>query len=509
MKPDSTVQRLVAALFSGLLLSLAIPPLPFGFLAWFGFVPLLIALESTRKYGEAFRLGFLTGFVFYLGTIYWLAWNSGANLPLRIVSVIGAVTILSLCFGLMILAYRAVVAAFGRGAHLAFPFFLAAYEWLWHLGELAFPWPLTALTQGNYLPVLQLASVGGTPLIAAWVAAINGILVSGRNRRRTGVVVVLLVGLTFLFGSTRERYIFRLSATPLARVAVVQGNIDAEEKWERGPAYSLDVYFPLTRAVTADMPDLIVWPETAAPVLLQRAWRWRHSFQAFVDSLGVPLITGARHYEMEGDRRVPLNTCFLVRPGARGVMDRYAKVHLVPFGERVPFQWLIPSLGRLNMGQAEFKAGEDLVVWSLPVGDRRLRFVPLICYESIFPGLGRRAVAKGADVLVNLTNDGWYDGTSEHIQHLILSRIRSIETGRCLVRATNTGISAIIGPSGRILRMLPDGVRGGLVAEVTSPVDTSFLRWGWLIPWILLVCALATLIAAVARLRRRRTNGEG
>lgn len=492
--------RFLIALGTGAVMALSMPPMKTGFLAWFALIPFFIALESARGYREAWLLGFIHGFAYFGGTVYWIAWNTGTIIPFRIASMLGTVLLTAGSFSFFILLYRLLIVRFGRNAHFLAPLIWAGWEALWHTGDLAFPWPLVALTQAQYLPVSQLAAVGGTTMITLWVVAINGILAAGRNRRGTGFVALLMVVSVWIGGAMRVGLAdgFAQQLPPIGRVGLVQGNIEAAKKWELGPQYSLDAYIPVTREAEKENPDLIVWPETAAPVYVQQSNRWRRYFQAFVDSLGIPIVTGGRYTEFTPDERIPYNPAFLVTPGAHGLMKRYLKVFLVPLGERVPFQSIFPQLGNLNFGQAEFKPGSEAVVWDIRThsGDT-IKVAPNICFESIFPQHLVKSVREEAQIQLNLTNDGWYVHTSGPIQHLQLSKLSAIETGRAVVRATNTGISAIIAPSGRFLKLLPEFVRGSLVSDIPQPLDTPFNHWGWAIRPLTLYLDFALLLLAL------------
>ncbi len=495
------------ALFSGLLLVLATPPIPLGFLAWLGLVPFMLAMERVESTRDAIRLGMLLGLVFHAGTIYWLAMNTGADMTARVLSGVGGVLLFTVWFGIVSIPYKWALDRFGRAGHFALILIWPAQELFWSYGEMAFPWALLALTQAEYLPILQLSAVGGTSLVTAWVAAVNALAVVGREKRRTGLVLILMLAMTWAGGAIRQHTVLRSTMSrSLGYVGLAQGNVDPSDKWELGAKYSVDIYTSLTRSLAETHElDLMVWPETAAPVRLQHSRYWKAVLQDFVDSLDVPLTTGASHREYVDGEKIPYNASFLLTPGAGGRMEYYAKVHLVPFGERVPFQWLFPGLGELNLGQAEFRPGPGIVAWPVRRDTLLFHAGPLICYEDIFPHLAHRCVHEGADILVNQTNDGWLHGTSEQRQHLLLARFRSLETGRTLVRATNTGISAIFAPSGHFLAELPIGVRGAVGAEAPGPLTTPYLRGGWLLKYLFGGAALILwMVMAVERIRNRR-----
>jgi apolipoprotein N-acyltransferase len=499
---ESWKHRYKLAAVTGLLLVLATPPLSFGFLAWIALIPLFIALEDVKDGREAIQLGFLTGLIFYSGTVYWIAWNSGTNIFARIGSASGSVLLLASTLSVVTWSYARVLKSFGKKGHYFAPLLWMAFETMWHHTELAFPWPILALTQGEYLPVLQLASVGGTTIVAGWVVTLNAVLTAGRDRRMAGIIFVLLLIIVWSGGTIREKAVYNItSQTSIGKIGLVQGNIDAAKKWELGPEYSINKYEPITVGLKQDKPDLVVWPETASPVYIKQNGQWRRHFNSFVDSLGFTLVTGGRYAEFNEGVRTPYNAAFMIYPGAKGLFEIYAKVHLVPFGERVPFQKYFPILGKLNLGQAEFKPWPGIELWEVKGKNGPFIVSPFICFESIFPDLGVEAANRGMDVILNLTNDGWFDGTSEKEQHLYLSRIRSIETGRSLVRSTNTGISAIVGPSGRILKKLPNNTTGALIADIPEPFDTPFIRWGWKISYFnLIITALLILFTIFKKL---------
>jgi apolipoprotein N-acyltransferase len=340
------------------------------------------------------------------------------------------------------------------------------------------------------------------------------VLAAGRNRRGAGFVVIVMIASVWISGKFHASAVHKVSAaTPIARIGLVQGNIEAALKWELGPEYSLDKYVPASYRAVEDGADLIVWPETAAPVYIQQSSRWRSYFKEFVDSLGVPVITGGRYLRFDEGKRIPFNPAFMISPGGVPPIRRYEKVFLVPFGERVPGQKLIPALGNLNLGQAEFKPGDSVAVWRYRSSyGHEVSVAPNICFESIFPQHLVESVSRGADVQLNLTNDGWYVGTGGPWQHLELSRISAVETGRSIVRATNTGISAIIAPSGQYLKTLPENVRGAIVADIPAPVDTPFLHHGWkirpAIPYMLLFLVIAAALIPLNRLKNKSSESE-
>jgi apolipoprotein N-acyltransferase len=479
--PRATQQRKLLAAISGLLMILATPPLPFFFIAWFGLVPYFKSLEHATSRREAFHLGFIFAFIWHAGTAYWIAWNSGLEPIMGILTAIGMAVNLAFWFGIVAIAHRWLISAYGNWAHFLAIILYVASDVVWASGEWTFPWISFSLTQGNTLQILQIASIGGGILVTGWVALLNMILVVGQRRWSSITLVVLIVASTWIWGDWREEKVFQQThGTQLARVAIVQGNIDQEYKYDLGSYYSLNMYDGLSSANTDQDVDLIVWPENGAPVYVVQDYRWRRYLQNLVDRLDATLITGGRYADFHEDNsKTPYNAAFQIKPGGQQKFETFLKVFLVPFGERFPYQGFMPFLGDLDFGQAEFAAGEEIVVWNFPVENDTINVSPLICYEAIFPQAGWKAAHLDADLLVNMTNDGWFTGTGQQLQHLLLSRVRSVETGRSLARATNTGISAFVSPSGRIMKTLGSNQRGVITYTVETPVDTQYIRGGW------------------------------
>jgi len=444
--------RLIAAT-AGAALALAAPPLNLYFLAWIGLLPLMYSISRNPR--GAFGQGFAAGFIFNVGVLYWLALNDGTHWAVATLSMLITVFILAAAWGTAAWIFGWLFRRLGAAAFLALPFSWTAWEgWLGHLGEISFPWPLLALTQDGFAPILQIMEFTGVWGVSFWVAALNtAIFFIWRNETRTqrwfGFAGLGLLSL-IPFIAQWHAYSHYDIKSPTACIMVVQGNIKAEDKWIKGGDYSYVIYDSLTRLGAESGVDLAVWPETAIPENLMYHVFTQERVGRLADETGAAIITGASDYIRLESRSRPLNAAFLILP-RQGIVDRCAKRQLVPMGERVPFQWLIPSLGNLNFGQAEFMSGPQPVVFKVPLGRDTLRFPTLICYESAFPNLTRDFVQCGANFLTAISNDAWYGRSSEPAQITALSRFRSIETRRAMARASNTGYSFLCDQLGQIV----------------------------------------------------------
>jgi len=485
---------------SGALMALSLPPLPLGWLAWVGLLPLFQALRA-QSYRGGFGLGYRAGLVYYLGSLYWILLNTGATPILRVLSLIGVLIVLPLIWGIGAWLTALVRSRWGPGSWLLAPLIWTAAEMIFSIGESGFPWAVFALSQSSFLDLIQFVELTGVHGVTFWVVATNALGMIAWQERKTkpqsaGVLLLIVLWILLPASWGRHRRANLPPAVSVMTVGLVQGDIPAEEKWELGVEHSLIPYEQLTTSIASDTLKLVVWPETAVPTYLEKRWYDRRLVQDFVDSLGIPLLTGANDYEITADEKaLRFNGAFLVRPDV-AELQVYHKIHPVPFGERIPFQRLFPFLGSFSLGQAEFTPGYDYTVFSLDQGSGT--FSVLICFESIFSEVTRNFVRRGAEFLVNITNDGWFGRCSEPYQHLELTRFRSIETRRWLVRAANTGISAIIAADGTIVDRLPLLERGTLVHYIELRRDqTFFVRNGNWFPAFCGACSFLLILGLV------------
>jgi apolipoprotein N-acyltransferase len=273
-------------------------------------------------------------------------------------------------------------------------------------------------------------------------------------------------------------------------VGVVQGNIEQAQKWD--PAYrasTLRIYAALSRTLAAKGGDLIVWPETAVPFHVQEPSAERAGLEGLARNLGVHILFGAPAYVQKLDRVEYRNAVFLMDPSG-AITGRYDKVHLVPFGEYMPFGRFFPFMTKLVHGVGDFSSGSGVIPirpdWDLPV------LGPLICFEMIFPGLATSHLEAGAQVLTVLTNDGWFGNTPGPYQHLAFAAWRAAETGLPLVRAANTGISAVFDVRGRLVHATALQARDAFTVTVAYPAphQTPQAR---IRPWIWPICLVLAL----------------
>jgi apolipoprotein N-acyltransferase len=284
---------------------------------------------------------------------------------------------------------------------------------------------------------------------------------------------------------------------PAMTVAVAQGNVDQARKWD--PLFqeeTLRRYRDLSMAARrqAGNLDLLVWPETATPFFFQLDPQLTEQVEAIVKEVRCPVVFGSPAVTQRNGRSRLLNRAYLLSETA-DVLGYYDKQHLVPFGEYVPYQRILFFVHKLVQAAGDFVAGEDST--PLRLDGRRLGL--LICYEAIFPGLAREAKRHGGDVLVNITNDAWFGNSSAPHQHLEMARWRAVENRMPLVRSANTGISVLVGASGRVVAQVPLNEQGFVVGALpVVRVATIYSRWG---EWVAGVCLLTVLVGLGYRTR--------
>jgi apolipoprotein N-acyltransferase len=349
-----------------------------------------------------------------------------------------------------------------------------------------FPWLLLGYSQTTVLPVAQFASVVGVFGMSALVAAVSAALAyfaisrSPESVITVAVVAAMLIGIT-VWGNRRLANDVLLDQGRPARVALVQGNIAQENKWDPAHAESiLTTYLTMTREAAGRGAQLVIWPESSTPFPFLENGAGGEKVRALVRELGIELLLGSDQTDANKNY---YNAAFLVRKDG-SVAGVYQKMHLVPFGEFVPLQSLLFFVGPLVEQVGGFTPGRDMVM--LPTNHGPISTA--ICYEIVFPRLVRQSVLRGSQLLTTITNDAWYGYSSAPYQHFLQAQMRAIEHGRYLARAANTGISGFVDPYGRILAASPLFEQAVLVADLRFiRARTVYSRTGDLVAWLSLL----------------------
>jgi apolipoprotein N-acyltransferase len=443
------------AALSGVLLALSFPKYGHPALAFVALVPLLVSLRGASPRQGLLR-GLLCGFIHYAGTVYW----TGAT-----VSTFGGLPVFVgvLVAGLLALYMAAYIAVFGAVTAILIRRFRFAGWWLapavWVSMEYlrgfligGFPWIPLGNTMVTFLPIAQLASVVGVYGLSIFVGLLNvgfaiGAVTMGRMRMIAASTSIGLILIVSIWGGMRLSSNALTNGMPIA-VGLIQGNIAQNDKWNPARAGMIvDRYVQLSQQAVQKGAQFLIWPESSTPFYFEDDIGGG-LVRGLVRTLGVPLLLGSDEMDPgdPGQRPKNYNSAFMLdTAGATAAV--YRKMHLVPFGEYVPFQRMLFFVGPLVEAVSAFSAGTRVTM--LPVEGHMVSTA--ICYEVTYPSLQREAVRQGSEMLTTITNDAWYGNSSAAYQHFEMATMRAIEQGRYLVRAANTGISGIVDPYGRVL----------------------------------------------------------
>jgi len=483
---------------------------------WIALVPFVWMLQGLRP-GAAFKWATAAALPAFAFVLYWLFIVVYVHGHAPAWAGVAVVLLMSFAFALHTGLAAALYAALApRAGPLALAVLPAAWVVAEHLRSFdllgGFPWAYLGYAVHQDGPAMELAAIGGVYGLSFLLASVASLVT-----RRRYVVAVALVAVAHVLGFGLRVY-HTGPADPEAetiQAGIVQASIPQQEKWDSElAARAFEKHLATSRlAAAAGELDLIVWPETSVPVILELEPDYVEAVQVLARETGAVLVVGGVGIERRaGAEDYSLfNSVFAVRPSL-GFVDRYDKSHLVPFGEYVPLRRVLGSLS----GVARGLAPGDITPGS---GPRLLANVPdfgsdhalaaLICYEVIYPGLVREAVRDGARLLLNMTNDAWYGRSSAPHQFLAIAAMRSAEHGLPMLRAANTGVSAVVDSGGKVIEQTPIFEQRALRVRVppARPGPTLYTRFGdWIVwaSWGLLIG-----IGGVGVVRRREHMDQG
>lgn len=499
-----------------------------GFLEWATMVPmiagafLLCGREGVRL-RKCYLYGFFTVFCYYFVLYHWfvrlypldfVGLDNASSLAVIVAGWLGLSLLQAIPGGLIFLFFRLIhrTGVFDRAPMLR-PFVFAAlwviFEWTSTLCWAGVPWGRLCLGQIELLPMVQLSSAFGSYAVSFLLLAVNGLvafalLYPRREVLCGGLAVGLVIG-NLVFGAIAMSLPAEEGETVTA--AVIQGNINSHEKWDGNSEDRMrQVYADLTRQAAAEGAELVVWPETALPYVLNTSRSLQNFVSGLAQECGVTLIVGALYADDSGE----YNSLYLVHPDGSIAEQHYDKRHLVPFGEYVPMRelimTLIPPLANLSALDDDLTPGSGSALFSTEWGE----IGSLICFDSIYEMLGLESVRDGAGLMIISSNDSWFYDSAAVYQHQAQAQLRAIEEGRYLLRAANTGISTVLDPNGRILRWIDPLEEGYAVCEVSFRTGrTLYSIIGNLFVYLCIaLCTAAPVAGVVLRKRANRQNAK-
>jgi apolipoprotein N-acyltransferase len=513
------------AIISAVLQVLIFPLANLYVLSWVAVSPLLLALLRTRRPDtlqlqgavkllpsspiQAFVIAYVCGILWYGGSCYWVYSTMKQYGGISAPGAAGLLVLFCLYLALYHGLFGVVISVLAKWSERMA---LVLSPVVWVAVELArtrisgFPWDLLGTTQVDNIPLSRIAIVTGVYGLSLEIMIVNAAFAAAIVLRRSQRRSLLLAAVAAAFVLQIARWVPPPRFATERAALLVQENIPVLDSADWTRQYFEDTLTDLIKlsltSGTEQHPDLVVWPESPAPFytgdpLFQAAlsqvatsahsWVLAGGIGSGTDASGPQ--TGSQIY----------NSALLVSPGGK-LAARYDKVHLVPFGEYVPFKEWLSFAGGLTKEVGDFTRGHRRQ--PLLAGDEKLGV--FICYESIFPDEVRQFANNGAQVFVNISNDGWYGDSGAYAQHLKQARMRAVENARWLLRTTNTGVTAVIDPAGRIEQRVPRKVRIALPASYALENGTTFYtRHGdWLAYGCAIISAGAIFLALYSRKRQ-------
>ena len=518
------------------LLQILIFPLPGLYvLSWLAFAPLIVALLRARPAGalevegavslraatpgQGFCLGYISGIIWYAGTCYWIYDTmhlyGGLSAPLAFLALFLFCLYLALYHGLFGLLFSLTA-----GPRRDNRFALAAAPFLWVAVEFArervtgFPWNLLGTAQVDNLSLSRIATWTGVFGVSFEIMLVNVAVAAAFLVPRKKRNMLLIASLTAAAVLQAGRLIDAPPVPSDHAALLVQENIPVDKTWTRSAFESTlrELINLSVKSTNAGSPgrlntgkvDLIVWPESPTPFFTSDPL-FREPVSGMARESHSWIITGAigtnPATQAGSSASQVFNSAALVSPSGEW-SARYDKVHLVPFGEYLPFPRLFAFAGGLTKEVGEFHPGTSRE--PMDAGGERVGL--FICYESVFPSEVRQFANNGAELFVNLSNDGWYGDSGAYAQHLNQTRMRAIENERWILSATNTGVTASIDPYGRTVTRLARKERNALIAPYAlTSVTTLYTRYG---DWFAWLCAIISAAALFMRFGLRGKDNK-
>jgi apolipoprotein N-acyltransferase len=503
----SRIVRLIMALGSGAALGLAFPSFNLPLFAWVAPAVLILAVSNETPL-FAFLLGWLQGAAFYLLSVPWVYTVMRQYGPLSVMEAAGVLAAMIVVVAFFHGAFAMWVAWLGTigdrrtatsRACFAAPFIWVMLEFLlMHLPDIGFPWNLLGYAAASNLAFAQVTTVTGifglSLLVAGYNAFLAWIVLQYEQAGKIRGIAVFLGATVLLVSIGLAAPEFVPDARPDHTAHLVQMNfpqsLSYPADWMETHAAELDELEQISASATHKLPGLVVWPEVPAPFSLQDG-RFALRVNRISREVGDGFLLGLVDWKPRPNGGVGATNSAMLFDGQGKLTFIYDKIHLVPFGEYVPWRNMLTFAGKLTADIGDFERGSEYKAGQMPGG----KFSVLICYEAVFPNEVRRFTANGASLLINLSNDGWFGDSAAPAQHLAMARIRAVENRRWLLRDTNNGITVAVDPYGRIVARLPANIRGQLDAPYGFRNDlTIYARWGDWIAWLCVIVALMLLL---------------
>ncbi len=528
-------KELLLGLLSGVMIGLSYPPIPLPYLVFVAFVPYFFVIQKREGLADINRFTYFTMFIYNIITLYWVGgWLPNSD-PFLMIAGTTLFFFNPLVFLIPSTLYYLTKKYVNRNLALyLFPLFWITFEFAYSLTDFNFPW----LTLGNslayftnYIQIADIVGVYGLSILIlfanVFVYKFKKDLFPNRriNKTALGLFFAIII-IPIIYGN--YKIVTFAPQNGNVKIGLIQPNIDPNEKWSDGNLNEkIDSYFELSKKAIDEEAKIIIWPETALPVYLL-AGNYPNEvnrIHEFVDKNNISILTGMPdatfYYNVEEapDDAKPIrngevmytsyNSILLFNPNSKEV-QKYEKMKLVPFGEKVPLVDMLPFLGdwiKWNVGISSWNTGRDTTIFKSDVEGKEINVGGIVCIESIYPIFTSLFVARGAELIAVVTNDSWYGDTSGPYQHKEISVIRAVENKRSVVRAANGGISCLIDALGRTIAETSMYTRDYLV--VNAPLNselTFYTENPWLIPVSASVISIVIILLSIIGKIKRKSN---
>ncbi len=506
-------QNTLLAVISGILLILAFPPFEWWFTAWFALVPLLFAVERENCVRRSFVLGWLFGNLFFFGTCWWLTFApityAGFPAPLAYLLLFCVTSVAAIFPGIFAAITAYLLRRFGSLAFLAVPFVWVFTEFLryWLTGN---NWNALGYSQAFSQQLILTSKAGGVMLVG-WLCVVVSAAILLISSHRTpkkllpGLIVLGawvggITGFDFVAGNVRWSAKDDLTASIVALQPEVPMSGLTLEKWRQ----LRQLHVRMAESVLADLaerrpapqvlPTTVIFPESPMNFQYEDDAETKEFINGFAAKHNVSVLFNSAEPDESNGKY--FNSAVMVGPEGKGV-QQYDKIHLLPFGEAVPF----PLEGLLPGFVGNFSYGSEYDLF--PIGDAKAGV--MICFESHFGQLSRAFVRNGADVLIEMTNDGYLGPTPVLRQHLANAVFRAVETNRPVLRVTNVGITAYINERGEVLDAAEPYTEATRVWSVSKSdgSQTFYVKYG---DWFAWLCSIVTFGLVLVGLFGRRSD---
>jgi apolipoprotein N-acyltransferase len=495
------LSRVALSILTGLLFAFAFPGAGIGALAFIALAPLLIAIVKSRTPWQSFFSGWIAFTTAWLVMVPWVVRVMSHYGGLPYFTGVLLFIAMSLYLGLFGGFFAWIVFRLRLRERflpwLAVPLAWAAIEFARTYLLTGFPWNLIATALIDFPTLVQLDRFAGPYFLGTFVVLPSVIVAWLITQRVPSIARVFVLGsfgiLVLVWwgtGLVASKLILRPTPAAPMIAAMLQPNISQEMRWDEDNVAAIyKRMIAMTEEAAAKGAKVVIWPESTVPLSYTETAYYRQSIEDLSRRHDIDIILGSVATDATNPGRI-WNSAFLVSRG--NTIGHYDKIRLVPFGEYVPLRRMLFFAEKLVHAVGEFEFGTN----EHPLAGK-MQYGPAICYEVVYPQITRTQVKNGADVLVTITNDAWYDGTSAPAQHLWQARMRAVEGDRYMLRAGTTGISAFIDPTGQVIESIPMGREGIIYAKFQARTSvTPYVRFGDWFAWTSVIVVLIALFYA-------------